>query len=726
MGSPPPSSAVPFVTIDEGNCGPRYIRSSFYRIPKERSQIQQIGLPLGMLIQPLADPQPNESIVPVTQAPLGGPVRCGRCSGYLNAFDEFIDGGRKYKCFLCSHTNDVPDYYFSPLQLGNQRADLTQRPELCLGSVEYAVGDKFIFRPPQPLALIFAIDVSVQAIRMGLVKLVCKSLKVTIEHLSADFPIHFGIATFDHSVHLYDLYEKRQTAQMLVVSDLEEPFIPSGQVDGRLVVPLTTHSRQLALDLLDKIPQMFEAQTSVSSCFGGAIQLLDKILEHRGGKIVCFQTHMPTIGVGALKPRTNSAPAAASSSSAAGQKEFNMDLLKPQSNFYEKLSQDLCNHKIGFNLFVVTGAYVDLATLSELTTRTGGHLHYYINSDLSRDAVKLHNEIHSHFHRTTGYDAIMRVRTSSGLSVSNYTGSFDRKMHDLEVGQVDSFTNFSVELEYESASIDDRPSQGIQMALLYTTTRGERRLRIHTFAIGISTVIPDVFRSIDVETVVALIARQSYHDLTSKKLNQIQANVLNLCVKPLVTYRKNATSSDSTKLLLPDSLKVLPLYLLSLMKFRTLRSREVFEDMIYYKSLVTHSFSALETVQFIYPRMFALHTLPHEAGKPHPEDSAIILPPWNGLSIEFIPQGVFLFDDGVQLLLIVGSEASPEVLNQLFGSDLASFDLSRWLSAPPSELASSVVSIIRSIQFTGPLYKRLRILHQVCVLHLSTFSFLIV
>ena len=35
-----------------------------------------------------------------------GPVRCNRCKAYMNPFMQFIDGGRRFLCNICSHSSE--------------------------------------------------------------------------------------------------------------------------------------------------------------------------------------------------------------------------------------------------------------------------------------------------------------------------------------------------------------------------------------------------------------------------------------------------------------------------------------------------------------------------------------------------------------------------------------------------------------------------------------------
>lgn len=80
---------------------------------------------------------------------------------------------------------------------------------------------------------------------------------------------------------------------------------------------------------------------------------------------------------------------------------------------------------------------------------------------------------------------------------------------------------------------------------------------------------------------------------------------------------------------------------------------------------------------FIYPRMFALHNMPPEAGLPAEDEAgaegaegskSVVLPPVINLSIERLQcDGVFLLDDALNLYLWVGRSAPPELLQSLFG-----------------------------------------------------------
>jgi protein transport protein SEC24 len=95
-------------------------------------------LPFGLVLQPLADLDPREAPIQVVDFGESGPLRCNRCKGYVNPFFQFIDGGRKFVCNLCTFENPVPTEYFANLDMNGRRIDADQRPELMFGSIEFA------------------------------------------------------------------------------------------------------------------------------------------------------------------------------------------------------------------------------------------------------------------------------------------------------------------------------------------------------------------------------------------------------------------------------------------------------------------------------------------------------------------------------------------------------------------------------------------------------------
>ena len=68
-------------------------------------------------------------------------------------------------------------------------------------------------------------------------------------------------------------------------------------------------------------------------------------------------------------------------------------------------------------------------------------------------------------------------------------------------------TAFGVLLAHDG-KIDEKLQAGIQVALLYTTMGGMRRIRVHNIVVPVTPLIASVFRMVELDTVTNLLAKQ--------------------------------------------------------------------------------------------------------------------------------------------------------------------------------------------------------------------------
>lgn len=121
-----------------------------------------------------------------------------------------------------------PDY-FCTLDASGKRRDILERPELSLGSVDFAASAEYLNRPAMAPAILFAIDVSVTAIRGGLLHASVQAIKDSIDRLSRsatfDRRTKVGIITFDSVVHFFNLHTEvdGEVPGMQVLCDVEDP-----------------------------------------------------------------------------------------------------------------------------------------------------------------------------------------------------------------------------------------------------------------------------------------------------------------------------------------------------------------------------------------------------------------------------------------------------------------------------------------------------------------------
>ncbi|EER18536.1 vesicle transport protein, putative, partial [Perkinsus marinus ATCC 50983] len=147
---------------------------------------------------------------------------------YINPFVIWTENGRKWQCNMCGYVGDTPQTYYCHLDDTMRRADRYERPELVNGTIDFIAPAEYMVRPPQPPVFMFLLESTYQAVASGALASAAAAIKELVEKKS--FPggerALVGVMTFDSSIHFYNLNSRLSQPQMLVVSDLEDPFLP--------------------------------------------------------------------------------------------------------------------------------------------------------------------------------------------------------------------------------------------------------------------------------------------------------------------------------------------------------------------------------------------------------------------------------------------------------------------------------------------------------------------
>ena len=305
-----------------------------------------------------------------------------------------------------------------------------------------------------------------------------------------------------------------------------------------------------------------------------------------------------------------------------------------QDPFYRVSAEECVEAGIGINLFLFPSQYIDAATLGEqfrlfsslqeeltvelcagvLPSLTGGDLFFHPRFDPVRDGKLLREEIGRVVKRETAYSVTMRIRCSNGelslalasgvtklrsrsiftgLRISDHFGNFfQRNITDLEFGTLDADKAIAARIKHES-KLDEKTDAYFQCAALYTSSTGQRRVRVHNIAVPVTSLVNNVFRYADMDTTIAVIAKESITQTNNKSLRMVREILTEGCVKTLLAYRKHCASSTSPaqvsrvssvlelivsdslyftpQLILPESFKLFPLYALALMKTKALK-----------------------------------------------------------------------------------------------------------------------------------------------------------
>ncbi|XP_063019837.1 protein transport protein Sec24C isoform X1 [Melospiza melodia melodia] len=704
-GQVPPLVTTNFLVKDQGNASPRYIRCTSYNIPCTSDMAKQSQVPLAAVIKPLATLPPEETLPYLVDHGESGPVRCNRCKAYMCPFMQFIEGGRRFQCCFCSCVTEVPPHYFQHLDHTGKRVDFYDRPELSLGSyeflatVDYCKNNKF----PSPPAFIFMIDVSYNAVKSGLVRLICEELKSLLDYLPREgnmeeSAIRVGFVTYNKVLHFYNVKSSLAQPQMMVVSDVADMFVPL--LDGFLVN--VNESRTVIASLLDQIPEMFADTRETETVFAPVIQAGLEALKAAecAGKLFIFHTSLPIAEApGKLKNRDD-------------RKLINTDkektLFQPQTSFYNNLAKDCVAQGCCVDLFLFPNQYLDVATLGVVPYQTGGSIYKYAYFQLETDQYRFLNDLRRDVQKEVGFDAVMRVRTSTGIRATDFFGAFYMSnTTDVEMAGLDCDKTITVEFKHDDKLSEDSGAL-LQCALLYTSCAGQRRLRIHNLSLNCCTQLADLYRNCETDTLINYLAKYAYRGVLSSPVKTVRDALINQCAQILACYRKNCASPSSAgQLILPECMKLLPVYLNCVLKSDVLQPgpEVTTDDRAYIRQLVT-SMDVAETNVFFYPRLLPLTKADVDS------DS---LPAAIRNSEERLSKGdIYLLENGLNIFVWVGVNVQQSLIQNLFG--VSSFSqISNALSTLPvleNPFSKKVRSVVDMLQGQRSRYMKLIIVKQ--------------
>ncbi|XP_069782701.1 protein transport protein Sec24D [Narcine bancroftii] len=656
-GQVPPLVTTNCVVQDQGNASPRFIRCTTYCFPSTADVAKQSQIPLAAVIKPFAVLPANETPISVVSHGETGPIRCNRCKAYMCPFMQFIEGGRRYQCGFCSCVNEVPLFYFQHLDHMGRRLDQYDKPELSLGSYEFMATLHYCknSKPPNPPAFIFMIDVSYSSIKIGCVKLICEELKTLLDKLprpdeAETSTIKVGFVTYNKVLHFYNLKSSLAQPQMLVVSDIGEMFVPL--LDGFLVN--VQESRNVINNLLDQIPEMFAETSESETVFAPVIQAGLEAMKAAecAGKLFIFHSSLPTAEApGKLRSRDD-------------RKLVNTDkekvIFQTQSHCYETLAKECVANSCCVDVFLFPNQFVDVSTMGVVPLATGGILYKYNNFQIQPDGEHFLNDLRKDVQKSIGFDAIMRVRTNTGFRATEFLGSmYMSNTTNVELAAIDCDKAITVEFKHDD-KLSEENGALIQCALLYTNVAGQRRLRIHNLALNCSTQHADLYKSCETDALINFFAKSAYKAILSQPLKTVREILVNQTAHILACYRKNCASPSSAgQLILPEAMKLLPVYMNCLLKsYVLLGSPDVPTDERTFQWLLVASMDVGGTQLFFYPRLIPILKMDVNSEE---------IPAAVRCSEERLADGgVFILANGINMFLWLGLNAQAELIQGIF------------------------------------------------------------
>lgn len=567
-------------------------------------------------------------------------------------------------------------------------------------------------------AFIFIIDVSYNTIKSGLVHLLCSQIKEILKNLPVDqgqdkSKVRVGFITYNSTVHFYNIKSSLAQPQMMVVGDVQEMFMPL--LDGFLCHP--EESAAVIDALMEEIPRMFVDTKETETILYPAIQAGLEALKasNASGKLLVFNSTLPIAEApGKLKNRDD-------------RKLLGTDkektVLTPQTTAYNQLGQECVQQGCSVDLFVFNNAYIDIATIGQVSRLTGGEVYKYTYFQAELDGKRLIEDIIKNISRPIAFDAVMRVRTSAGIRPTEFYGHFYMSnTTDVELASIgklnlihfqpslltffykflDASKSVCIEIKHDD-KLPPEENVYIQVALLYTSCSGQRRLRILNLALRVTVTIADVFKSCDLDAMMLFFAKQACFKLMEHTPKQVKDNLIQRSAQILACYRKHCTSPTSAgQLILPECLKLLPLYSSCLLKNDAVSggSDMTLDDRSYVIQFVL-AMDLNMSVNYFYPRLIPIHNVdPDETSLPTPVRCT---------HEKITEDGAYILENGVHLFIWLGQSLQQSFVQSLFGVQCTQqVNAERFAITGDTPLARRVTDILDQIMEERSRYMRVR------------------
>lgn len=679
LSLPPPPIILPLTaqlipSSETANALPEYLRSTLNVVPANNSLLKKSKLPLALVVRPYNTLHDETEQVPVAKDTIIS--RCRRCRGYINPFVSLTEGGKRWRCNFCGLQNDIPTAF--------DYDDLTQRPanrydraELNHSVVEFVAPKEYMARAPQPIVYTFIIDVSADAINSGMTSTVARTILESLDRIpNRNKTARISIIGVDSNLYYFRFKEGLEDGpDMLVVSDLDEPFLPSPE---GLLINLEENRKAIEKLLLD-FPFYFEGTANNHFALGPALRSGHKMISSIGGKLIVFAASLPSIGEGKLSVRDEAAH--------SGKPKESQMLLNPADKFYKSFAVECNSAQVTIDLFLTGSKYQDVATLSNLPRYTAGQTHFYPSWVCTKieDVNKLSKEVSEHLSMDIALEAVLRVRCSTGFRMSGFFGNFFNRSSDLC-----SFPTFPRDQSYViEVNIEEnipKPVVYFQAAVLHSTCFGERRIRVMNLALPTSSKLEDIYASADQLALTNYYTHRAIEKALAGSLSDGRDYLIKSAVEILNVFKKDLFPGNFTggsSLQISTNLRMLPLLLFSMTKHLAFREQRVPAD---HRAIALNNLGSLplhQLIKSIYPTVYSLHNMGDECGLPEEitqvneetgeeeviTTAEIVLPePINDTKASWENYGLYLIDNGAELFLWISGDVVPGLVQDLCGT----------------------------------------------------------
>ena len=656
------------------NCSKEYLRSTINIFPKYESQLNQLKIPIGVIISPSSIYTKKGEFPLISYGEDNEVPRCKNenCKAFVNPFIKIIDND-KWQCNICKAVNKMEDNFYKNDEEKEAKIELNN------GSYEFLLNKSYWKnnRPPNKLNYYFIIDISHKSIESGFAQCsleIIKDCVINNYFYNYDsFPIKICLITYDASVHFYSINEKSNQFTMYCTNENNEKdlFVPTFR--DNLLVSLKENKNKFVQiiesiqnNIYNQSTQKEKKEKNATKIYE-AIKCVNLLGNTLGGKILVFSgSDLKNLEIMNDKKDEND-------NEYEKEKGYDKNLERGGKKLGQ-LGIDVTYNSFSINVFQASDEFCKILTINQMCDNSNGNLYFYKNFNSELHYKNLYNQIKRILTNETQLEGTLKLRISNGYYINEYITSvllYNRRLfvfptHDSDEKYIVQLSILTQEELDERKIINDIDDYiYMQSCLLYSHGDGTRRMRVHNLCLPISTNNKDIFDSIDPEFLACFLAQKSSHLIfkyknIEKSMNKIENQFVNMMKEYFNAqeYNNKNLNEDMCKLIL------LFLGVMKLCIFNPKKISGILNDidLCNFFRLKIVRMTVEEILCFIYPRIYLLDNILNL----EQED----LPDTVNDSFEGINQGnLFLVDNGFYLTLYCKKNLDKNICKNLFGED---------------------------------------------------------
>ena len=359
----------------------------------------------------------------------------------------------------------------------------------------------------------------------------------------------------------------------------------------------------------------------------------------------------------------------------------------PQHELLVELGHKAANNRIVVDQFIFMSTLYDISTMSIVSNLSGGHIEYY-NYSMDPVAInamyeKLHFDLTRILTRPNYYDCRFMLRFSVGIDCVEILGPFNKKLGEaFQLGGCDPdycyYYNMRLNETFKSGQKVD-----IQLVVLYNDNYSNSYLRIFNTSLETTNEVGKIFNNAEVNAIAKAMIYKEISLMFRTDLNNVKKNLEDKVINSFKYYRvKEKSDTANNQLILPISIRYLPLYIDSFLKTGILSNQNRPEMVNYILYIINKLLREpiYSSMKFLYPKFYRIDDIEgpqvnnnksikiENIGLINEKYNIIQKPLLLRLSIDVIDfDCAYLIDNGNFIYLFIFNGIEGNFYNDLFG-----------------------------------------------------------